>query len=347
MLNEKLLPKNRLTDWLREMESRYTLLGPVEGADGPPEFRRVTADCELVLNNRRFAVSPKEAVLPRCETLFKVDPGKPEPEISTALGESAPALLMGLKPCDMRSLEVLDKVFLDGRFQDPYYARRREKLVTAAYVCESKRWSCFCSSVGDPVEWAAVADVCLTDVGDAYVFTANTPAGESLIAGAAFEDVPPEAKERRDQVHEALRSAEASYPSADVAARVDWDEPSWEAIAEKCLGCGVCSYMCPTCTCFDIQDETGPGNVVERYRVRDTCQFCDFTKMGHGHNPRPGRTERARQRVSHKFRYIFQQCGILGCVGCGRCVELCPVNVDLRKVLLEIVRNNERESVSA
>jgi ferredoxin len=344
---DRLLPKAALKDWLEWASARYHLLGPVESEDGSQAFAPLSQDRLPVLDNRRSCLPPKEAVLPSCETLFTFDPGDGEPRLLPAGGEFAPTLMLGMKPCDVRSLEVLDRVFLDGRFQDPYYAARRGSLVTVAYVCESKRWSCFCSSVGDPVEWSLAADVALTDVGDGYLASANTSAGEELLGCPAFREPSGDDLARRDVVWNALREAAEPFDPEAVAAAVDWEEPAWDAVAEKCIGCGVCSFLCPTCTCFDIQDETIGGGRVERFRVRDTCQFCDFTKMGHGHNPRPSRRERVRQRISHKFKYIVRQCGICGCVGCGRCVELCPVNADLRGVLSEILKENGCESISA
>ena len=123
-----------------------------------------------------------------------------------------------------------------------------------------------------------------------------------------------------------------SFAGKDISKKVDWEDPIWAEMAQKCLGCAVCSYMCPSCSCFDIQDET-TGSTIERYRCRDTCQFTDFTLMGAGHNPRPEKKMRVRQRVMHKFKYQMEQFQMLGCTGCGRCVENCPVNIDLRAVL--------------
>ncbi len=197
---DKLLPKTALKDWLEWASTRYHLLGPVEAEDGSRSFAAVSADRLPALDNRRQCASPKEAVLPSCETLFTFDPGDGQPRLVPPGGEFAPTLMVGMKPCDVRSLEVLDRVFLDGRFQDPYYAGRRKSLVTVAYVCESKRWSCFCSSVGDPIEWSLAADVALTDVGEAYVATANTPAGEELLGCPAFRDVSADELATRDIV---------------------------------------------------------------------------------------------------------------------------------------------------
>lgn len=345
---EYFLEKSKLPDWLAAMSRRYRVVGPVHRTDGHPQFEPLLPDDEVLLNNQRWAMPPKDFVLPRCETLFTFQKDGGE-RVEAASADAGPTVLFGAKACDMRSLQVLDRVFLDGRFTDPYYQQRRADMLTVAYACERKRWSCFCSSVGDPVEWLQQADVVVTDVGDGYVLGAvSQRAGDLLeIEGLALEPAGEAHQQKRNEVWEALRAAEKRFDPGQVASSVDWEAPEWQEVARKCIGCGVCSFICPTCTCFDIQDEALAGGGVERFRVRDTCQFCDFTKMGHGHNPRPTKKERTRQRVSHKFKYILQQCGISGCTGCGRCVELCPVNSDLRDVLQRIMESHERQSLSA
>lgn len=348
-MKEKLISKDKLQEWLRALESGYEVVAPVAAADGPTAFAPLAEGMQPVLDNAARQLSPKEYVLPRCEKLFTYRQNGAEPRIEPGVPEAKATVVFGAHPCDVQAMNVLDRVFLDGRFHDPYYQARREKMVTVAYMCERKRWSCFCASVGDPVEWAKSADAAVTDLGGSYSVVTFTEKGEALVsaAEALFSDAEQGDIAKRESAWTTLGEAEEHYDPATTAAHVDWNEPAWDEIAERCIGCGVCSFMCPTCTCFDIQDETLPGGAVERFRVRDTCQFCDFTKMGAGHNPRPGRKERARQRLSHKFRYILKQCGVCGCVGCGRCVELCPVNSDIRKVLKEITSEDERQSVSA
>ncbi len=345
-MKELLLPKSQLDVWITAMKDTFRVLGPVKQAVGPPAFKPLANGDEVLLNNDQFTQPPKEAIIPRCEKLFTFQPTADGPHLESAVPTPEKTVLLGLHPCDLRSLHVLDKVYLEGRYTDPYYQARRESILTVVSVCEKKRWSCFCSSVGDPIEWTQAADVAVTDVGEHYYVQAMTEAGEGLISSAGFQEVGDTQRAERDRIWVALQEADQKFDTEKAAHMVNWDSPEWEAIAAKCLGCGTCSFLCPTCTCFDIQDEPLPGGGVERFRVRDTCQFCDFTHMGHGHNPRTGGKERTRQRISHKFDYILKQCGILGCVGCGRCVELCPVNSDLRKVLADMLISYERESVS-
>jgi len=245
-----------------------------------------------------------------------------------------PRIMMGLRACDARAISVLDHVYLDGEIKDPYYLARRKNMVLVGNVCDEPRWSCFCTSVGNPVEWLKDLDAVTTDIGDSIVVTANTPAGEALLSD--MSDMSDEQKKLKEAAWNKL----ASLPTQPFAGKLQndflsWDDPIWQKYARKCMGCGICSYLCPSCSCFDIQDER-VGGEIERYRCRDTCQSCYFTLMGHGHNPRPEKKMRMRQRLSHKFKYQPTQFGIIGCTGCGRCVELCPVNMDIRIALSEV-----------
>lgn len=246
--------------------------------------------------------------------------------------------MIGLKLCDVKAISVLDAIYLkQGPFQDPYYAARRENLALIATVCDDPRWSCFCTSVGNLDEWRKSADVMITDLGDKIYVEPTTDTGEKLTQGDFFKSPSPEDTAKKSEVWTKLLALpKRSFAGQDITAKVNWEEPIWAEMAKKCLGCGICSYMCPSCSCFDIQDET-IGSTIERYRCRDTCQSCDFTLMGAGHNPRPEKTMRVRQRVMHKFKYQPEQYSLLGCTGCGRCVESCPVNIDMREIISRIM----------
>ncbi len=245
---------------------------------------------------------------------------------------------------DAQAIQVLDRVFLDSNFVDPYYARRRENLTLVAVIPAEMRWSWFCGSVDDVETWKANVDAVMYDLGDRFYFESTSEKGAALVEGAFFTDPSEADTARKDELWDEFKNTGAlPFAGKALYENLAWDDPIWAEIAEKCIGCGMCSYMCPSCSCFDIQDETC-GACVERYRCRDTCQFEDFTLMGHGHNPRNNQVPRSRQRLLHKFMYQHQQFGVVGCTGCGRCVELCPVNVDIREVLTKTCAGERVES---
>jgi len=179
-------------------------------------------------------------------------------------------------------------------------------------------------------------DLYFTDIGDRYFVEASSQEGEELLDVSQFQP----ATEADIQVAESVRQKTLGMlpePADHMAASTsyDWNHPIWIDLAQKCLGCGVCAFLCPTCHCFDIQD-CMKGTQGSRFRCWDTCQFEKFTLMGAGHNPRPSKKERTRQRVFHKFKYSVERYRILGCVGCGRCIAACPVNIDVRQVIKEL-----------
>jgi ferredoxin len=182
----------------------------------------------------------------------------------------------------------------------------------------------------------------LTDLGDRYLVETITGRGEALIASSHLFRPATEADSTRKAEIAARAEEMISGPSVEeVKEKLDvvYEDPFWDELHQKCLGCGACTYLCPTCHCFDIVDE---GDSVQGRRVRnwDTCQFALFTYHTSGHNPRPTGKERMRQRVMHKFGYFVENLNEIACVGCGRCVRDCPVNLDIRATI-EAIRQLE------
>jgi len=198
--------------------------------------------------------------------------------------------------------------------------------------------TCFCTSVGGSPTSADGADILLTDLGDAYLAEFLTDKGAALLK--YFGDVKADAAADKKKEEIAAASAgeiKTTIPAREIKAFLDanFEHPFWDTIHRKCLACGTCTFMCPTCHCFDIQDEV-KGADGKRIRNWDSCMFPLFTKETSGHNPRPTQKERWRQRFMHKFRYYVDMFGPIACVGCGRCVMSCPVNIDIRKIAQDI-----------
>ncbi|MHB9035925.1 MAG: 4Fe-4S dicluster domain-containing protein [Armatimonadota bacterium] len=343
-MSEKIILKDNIQNWLSAMMAKCAVVAPMERKDAPAEFRELAPGDEPIIDGSKPMMPPKDYLLPRYETLFKVNIGKEGTSVESGVPGAKPTVMLGMWLPDAQAIQILDRVFLDDKFKDPYYAARRENTVLVAVMPAEKRWSWFCNSVDDVETWKQNVDVLMYDLGEKFYVEGQTAKGEDVLDGAFFGE-PSEADTiARNQVWDNFAKCE-KLPFAGQAfyENLAWEDPIWAEIAEKCISCGVCSYMCPTCSCFDIQDETC-GGCVERYRCRDTCQFDDFTLMGHGHNPRENQVPRSRQRLLHKFKYQHEQFSAVGCTGCGRCVELCPVNIDIRKVLTRTCSKERAES---
>lgn len=246
--------------------------------------------------------------------------------------EDKPFVIWGARMCDASSLMMLDKVFT-GAYPDPYYLRRRELSALVLLRCVEPLWGCFCKELAINEEGA---DIILTPIDGGFALEVATPKGEELLS--YFNIHLEDGKAKEGEVKEVVRRFEDSFSTPFNKVEVNnflqkaWEHPIWAELARRCLGCGICTFLCPTCHCFDIEDENITLQVGARYRCWDTCQFALFTLQASGHNPRPTEKERVRQRFMHKLSYCPQRYQETFCTGCGRCVRLCPVNIDIRGV---------------
>ncbi len=310
------------------------LIGPVEDRMGT-SFDEISDPAALRLDYRNTHLSPKGVVFPQCETLLVFE-GE---EGSEHRPETPETVLFGVRPCDARAISLLDKVFAWEGTDDPYYLDRRAKTTIVALACNEPGAACFCTSVGgDPADETG-ADVLAVDLGEEVLLRAITERGEDLLkqAGAAAKvasdgDVAA-AKEAGDTARSRL--SKAPIPTDLAGLKASFDSDLWAEEGMGCLGCGACTYSCPTCHCFDITDEEKKGTG-HRVRSWDTCAFPLFTLHGSGHNPRPAKDARVRQRVLHKFLYCPENFGEIFCVGCGRCVSNCPTGIDIRRILARL-----------
>lgn len=180
----------------------------------------------------------------------------------------------------------------------------------------------------------------LVDLGEDFLLIGVSKKGEELIKD--LKEADDKQIEKMAKVKEKAMEAINTDPMiGKVKEELDrnFDDPIWDKIHLKCLGCGVCTYLCPTCHCFDIVDEEMKGKGV-RIRIWDSCMFPLFTLHTSGHNPRKSPKERMRNRIMHKFKYFVDNFGDVACVGCGRCIQNCPVNFDIREVIREITSNS-------
>jgi len=337
-MEEKIISKEELRDLLAKLTKSYQVFAPVKKGSAFT-FEEIHAEDEISFNYSNTEKSVKELFSPQRERLFAFNLLK-EDEIRETSPSDRKRVVFGVRPCDARSISLLDHVFDDKDYQDPYYLSRRENTIIAAIGCNQPESTCFCISVGgDPFSTDGL-DLIFFDIGDSFLVKTVTEKGETFLKQqeAVFKKADEEQiKLKEKYIEKARASIKSQVKPEEIKEKLDknFDDPLWENLHEKCLGCGVCTFLCPTCHCFDILDETG-GSAGERIRIWDSCMFPFFTLHASGANPRPTGKERMRQRVMHKFKYFVDNYGKVACTGCGRCVKYCPVNLDIREVLRQI-----------
>ena len=338
----KILKKDRLQGLFERLMEERQVFAPVKKGE-VILIREMGSPSGVILQYRNAKESPKSVFFPQRETLFRYRTEKGKTQMEVPSDESKGRVLFGIRPCDARGLLLLDKVFSSG-CRDPYYMDKRENTVVVSLGCVDPNPSCFCLSMGGGPCSSEGSDVLLLDLGDRYLAEAVSEKGSALLEDQAFEQGDQNSLTLAGKMK---KQAEASMKPVAKKENLEgklerlFNDPVWKDLAESCLSCGICTYLCPTCHCFDLCDESS-GQSGERIRVWDTCQFPLFTQQASGFNPRPTVKERFRQRIMHKLNYLPKSQAMTGCVGCGRCVTECPVNLDIREVMVSLSEGNER-----
>lgn len=252
--------------------------------------------------------------------------------------DDAPAqVIFGLRPCDVRGFVQMDNVFggYGGFYFDPYYNAKREATTLIAVTCRDPRSTCFCTSVQGGPAAGDGADALFTQVEGGFTVEALTEKGEALVSAASLADASEAQGQASTSVKE--RATERVDKAFDLEGiqtglRANIEDPAWHDLSMRCISCGTCTYVCPSCYCFNITDEMVEGTG-ERIRTWDNCFNPSYTLETSGHNPRAIKSNRFRNRFSHKFWYYPEKYDSLLCSGCGRCVSNCPTRIDIREVL--------------
>lgn len=336
------IPIDRLHEVLDSLSRKIDLWVPAPVRDDlhATEFFRYRPGMTIVLD-RQTTLPPKKLLLPQVETLLRFDvrkdpedPGRHAIQLEEPV-DARPVLVFGCRPCDVRGFETFDRTFLDGPHVDPYYRKRRENTRFATLVCREADGACFCSSVGGGPADMEGSDLRITPIEGGYCVESLSSGGDPFLEGLG---VAPDARQEA-LAQEALEAASLQRVGdvslegcAEAFLRRFQDMDYWREMVGPCLSCGVCTYVCPTCYCFTITDESKDLRG-ERLRSWDSCMFFQYTLEASGHNPRPTKYERYRNRAGHKFSYIpARYKGLIGCCGCGRCIRSCPVSIDIRQV---------------
>ena len=281
--------------------------------------------------------SPKDVFFPQSENLYTVNKVDKKYKITPEELCNRDFVVFGMKACDIQGVKVLDKVFLSNPV-DSFYKARRDHGTIVALACGEPEESCFCKVFG--IDCAEPdADVACWFVGEDLCWKALTEKGEALTAKVA--ELLSEGDESAVEAKKAeIRAIVEKLPYSNLslegwhgdATKEKFDSPVWDELYKPCLACGTCTFVCPTCQCYDIKDyDTGHG--VQRYRCWDSCMYSDFTMMAHGNN-RTSQLQRFRQRFMNKLVYFpANNDGMYSCVGCGRCVDKCPAHLNIVKVI--------------
>lgn len=334
-MDRALLREKDLETLVQELRKDAVVYAPVLGRkDGTTAFGAVRSSVEADFSRATTRLSVKGLFFPQRERLLRFSGSAVTEEIPP--GEQF--VVIGVRPCDARSLSWLDGVFLGGGQEDPYFRARRANGTVIAQACNHPSPSCFCTSTGGSPYGTDGADLLMsrTGRGDEILFEAATDRGRGLLAAhpRLFRPADETAAQEAAAREKAARAQMRIIDLDGIKEKLDsgMESPLWDELSAPCLGCGVCAYLCPSCHCFDITDER-QGSRGIRLRSWDTCQFSRFTLHASGHNPRPRKKARLRQRVMHKFSYAVETAGTVYCSGCGRCIRACPVNLDIRDVL--------------
>ncbi len=317
----------------REISETQTLIAPIEEC-GQVNFGVWTPDSTLRLDALKTVKSAKGAFFPQVEDIVHFRMKDKTIDIHPAEVLTEDFVIFGVRACDARSFELLDRVFLADPV-DPFYAARRKHGTVVTLACNQPEETCFCTNFGidaaDPC-----GDVTAWMDRDTLYLRANTEKGEALISRLEDgEEAPVEdLKKSIGEILKKLPLNDLNLTGFDGDHLMEkFNDPKWAELARGCLGCGTCTFVCPTCQCYDVRDFDAGENGIQRYRCWDSCMFSDFTLMAHGTN-RPTQTERFRQRFMHKLVYFpAKNEGLYSCVGCGRCLEKCPQSIHIVNVI--------------
>jgi ferredoxin len=330
----KKVKKIDINKLLGQWQKEFTVFAP-SVKSGVAEMAAWDGDTGFLDWYRNTIIPPKASFLLNIEKMFGFKKDKDGYKLELPATADQKRLIFGIRPCDARALAIIDMVFKDT-YEDNYYLGKRKNTLLVGMGCVNPCDSCFCTSMGLSPTEATDVDLMLTDTGDEFLIEEVTDKGKELMAkteGTAGANQDDEARARK-AAEAAFQKVTRKIDTGEIAKKLPAsfeNKEFWEKVAAKCVSCGICTFLCPTCYCFDINDEALRGDGA-RYRNWDSCSFPLYTKMPM-ENPREEKWRRVRQKVCHKYLFYPLLFNIIACTGCGRCIRLCPVNWDIAQTL--------------
>jgi len=331
------LPKQNLDKFVKSLSKFGEIHAPTKKDANTYFFSKIEDFSQIDLGYNRTVLPPKKYFLPPIDTMFRFSPEEGYEEVEHGADEKS--ILLGVHSCDIHGLRILDLVF-SGRYVDNYYFTRRKNTSIIGVSCIPDDM-CFCRSMEtDFVEDGF--DLFLSDIDDSYLVRIATSLGDDMVGASQslFKEVDKEDiaeyKKKSNEMQKHFKMDLELYNLPEIM-DLEYESKIWEEIGEKCLSCGSCSMVCPTCYCYDVFDELSlDGKTGERRRRWDSCLFKDYALVAGGLNFRSERSARVKNRYFHKQRGFVTQYGKPSCVGCGRCIQSCPAKIDIVEVITRI-----------
>lgn len=319
---------SRFFSWLKQLAAKYTIIAPItfQGNTFYKSLNKSELD-NINLHLTNTDLSAKNWFFPPSETLFTIVRNESYQIIPPSLEREA--IFLGIRPCDAKGIALIDKVFL-AEPTDVFYQERRDKTTLIGLACSKPGPECFCTSLGGNPRDPTYLDVLFTETTDGYIVELITDKGKKLFVDAPLQEA---------EVEPPTLPTVNLVPTENITEIMPqvFNNSYWDRVADRCVHCNICAYVCPCCYCFDIRDYRSKSKI-ERIRSWESCQSPGFTRFAGGYDPRPTKGTRLRQRWYHKFLYFPQRFGDVKCTGCGRCVRNCPVNIDIREIITNVHR---------